>query len=163
MQSFKIHVTKDYLMFCSGHFITYSGHQCEPLHGHNYRVGVFVEGALNEDWYVFDFVTLKRLMKRLIDDLDHRMLLPLHNPWIKISQKDDHVIATYKERIYMFPQGDVVLLPIENTTAELLARYLAGRAKADLARYATQGLSAIEVEVEETTGQSAIYRETLEG
>ena len=33
----------------------------------------------------------------------------------------------YRDREWVFPRGDCVLLPIENTTAELLARYIAGR------------------------------------
>src|SRR3982751_5838738 len=61
---FRINVTKDYLVFASAHFITFAGHRCESLHGHNYRVGVVIEGALEDDnWYVLDFRVLKRLMK----------------------------------------------------------------------------------------------------
>ena len=41
--SFRVQVSKDYLVFASAHFITFRGHQCETLHGHNYRVGVAVE------------------------------------------------------------------------------------------------------------------------
>src|SRR5207249_1961857 len=108
MESFRIHVAKDYLVFSAGHFITYGGHLCEPLHGHNYRVGVVLEGALDENWYVFDFVTLKRLMKRLVDQLDHRMLLPLDNPLIALAENEGHITATYQERHYTFPRSDVV-------------------------------------------------------
>lgn len=45
MSSFRIHVAKEYLSFSAGHFITYNGHQCEPLHGHNYRARITLEGA----------------------------------------------------------------------------------------------------------------------
>src|SRR5262249_47723434 len=55
-ERFRVRVTKDHLTFCSGHFITYAGHQCERLHGHNYRVAVEVEGPLDENFYVFDFI-----------------------------------------------------------------------------------------------------------
>ena len=44
---FKVRVTKDYLVFCSGHFITYDGDHCERIHGHNYRTAVEVEGDLD--------------------------------------------------------------------------------------------------------------------
>ena len=75
---FRVSVTKDYLVFASAHFITFAGHRCEGLHGHNYRARVTVEGALNqESWFVFDFVELKRIMKRLCDEIDHLVLLPL--------------------------------------------------------------------------------------
>ena len=46
---FRVSVTKDYLVFASAHFITFAGHRCEGLHGHNYRARVTVEGALNKE------------------------------------------------------------------------------------------------------------------
>ena len=50
-------------MFCAGHFITYDGHECEPLHGHNYRAAAALEGPLDENAYVFDFTRLKRALR----------------------------------------------------------------------------------------------------
>ena len=51
--NFRVSVTKDYLVFASAHFITFAGHRCEGLHGHNYRVRVPFAGnwreALNTD------------------------------------------------------------------------------------------------------------------
>jgi len=44
-ERYTIRVTKDYLVFCAGHFITYEGDQCERLHGHNYRAAVEVVGV----------------------------------------------------------------------------------------------------------------------
>ena len=62
----------------------------------------------------------------LTDELDHRMLLPLQNSVLKLGEYgDDSVSVTYKHRHFVFPREDVVLLPIPNTTAEMLARYLA--------------------------------------
>src|SRR5207249_1407148 len=57
---FKVTVTKDNLVFASAHFITFPGHRCETLHGHNYRTRVVIEGGLDaEAHYVFDFSALK--------------------------------------------------------------------------------------------------------
>src|SRR5216683_271131 len=78
-ERYKIRVTKDHLVFCSGHFISYEGDQCERLHGHNYRTAVEVEGDLDENSYVFDFIALKHRTKAITDELDHRMLLPTGN------------------------------------------------------------------------------------
>src|SRR2546422_1924770 len=67
---FKVAVTKDNLVFASAHFITFPGHRCETLHGHNYRTRVVIEGGLDaEAHYVFDFSALKDLMKRLTDEI----------------------------------------------------------------------------------------------
>ncbi len=162
---FKVTVTKEDLVFASAHFITLSGHRCEALHGHNYRAGIVVEGGLEpESWYVLDFVALKRLMKRLTDELDHRVLLPRDNPKLTITEEGDAVRVAYDGRPrYVFPKRDCVLLPLPNTTVEMLAQYLAGRLRTELAAgERAVHLKAIEIEVEENFGQSATYRETLD-
>lgn len=162
MAEYRISVEKDYLVFACGHFITYTD-KCETLHGHNYRARVDLEGALDANSYVWDFVTLKRLMRRLVDELDHRMLLPSQNPALRLNESADEIEVVYRERRYVFPRGDVVLLPIPNTTAEMLAGYLLGRVKQELLRSGGANLRALEVEVEESFGQSAICRERLDG
>ena len=91
---YRVSVTKDYLVFSSAHFITFAGHRCEGLHGHNYRVRVTIEGALNEEaWFVFDFVELKGIMKRLCDEIDHLVLLPLESDRIKVEEDGEIVIG----------------------------------------------------------------------
>jgi 6-pyruvoyltetrahydropterin/6-carboxytetrahydropterin synthase len=160
MPDFKVVVEKDYLVFCAGHFITYSG-ICETLHGHNYRASVEVEGDVDEDCYVWDFVSLKKLMRRLVDELDHRMLLPLHNPQLKLTEEGDSIQVLYKDRRYVFPRSDVVLVPVPNTTAEMLAKYLAGRVKEELRRVGGGRLTGLAVQVEESFGQAASYRESI--
>lgn len=160
---FRISVTKDYLVFASAHFITFAGHRCESLHGHNYRVGVTLEGALDESsWYVFDFVTLKKLMRQIVDEIDHLVLLPTGNPIIDVREEGEmvHVAVSGAPR-YVFPRRDCALLPIPNTTVEMLAQLLADRLRAEVERIGAIHLSAIELEVEENFGQSAMYREVL--
>ena len=105
---FRVSVTKDYLVFASAHFITFAGHRCEGLHGHNYRACVTVEGALNEEtWFVFDFVELKRLMRTLCDEIDHKVLLPLENPKIQIAEEGESVQVAYEGKPrYVFPTKD---------------------------------------------------------
>jgi len=160
---FRVSVAKDYLVFASAHFITFAGHRCEGLHGHNYRVRVTVEGALDQDtWFVFDFVVLKRLMKELCDEIDHKVLLPLENPKIQVTEEGDAVMVAVEGTLrYRFPRSDCSLLPVPNTTVEMLAELLAGRCLAQLEQLGAKGLTAIEMEVEENFGQSAVYRETL--
>jgi 6-pyruvoyltetrahydropterin/6-carboxytetrahydropterin synthase len=159
MSEFRVRVEKDNTVFCAGHFITYEGHLCEPLHGHNYRVAAGLEGPLDENFYVFDFSRLKRMLKAVVDRLDHRMLLPAESLRIKVERTGQEVVASYKDKRYVFPASDVVLLPIPNTTAEMLARWIAGEIKASLTPAELAGVQAVEVEVEESFGQRAVYRE----
>src|SRR5213082_492375 len=163
-RQFRVAVSKDNHVFASAHFITFPGHRCETLHGHNYRTQVVVEGGLDpEAHYVVDFSELKQLMKRLTDEIDHKVLLPLQNPKLQIREDGDSVAVAVNGRPrYVFPKGDCALLPIPNTTVEMLAQYLAGRVSRELKPSAGVRLRAIEVEVEENFGQSATYRESLE-
>jgi 6-pyruvoyltetrahydropterin/6-carboxytetrahydropterin synthase len=159
--SYRVHVSKDYLVFSSAHFITFAGHRCEALHGHNYRVAVTLEGDLDpEGWYVVDFSVLKKVMRRLCDEIDHRVLLPLSNPKLTITEHDNAISVAYQgSPRYVFPRGDCALLPVPNTTVEMLAQYLAGRLRTELPDVGRVVL--IEVEVEESFGQSAVYRDRL--
>src|SRR5579859_3170027 len=154
-ERFKVRVTKDHLVFCSGHFISYEGDKCERLHGHNYRATVEVEGSLDDNFYVFDFIALKLRTKAITDELDHRMMLATANAHIKVTQEGPSIRVRSRDREWLFPREDCVLLPIENTTAELLARYIAGRLVEDLRRQHRFEPDVLRVEVEENVGQSA--------
>ena len=156
-ERYHVRVTKDHLVFCAGHFISYEGDKCERLHGHNYRATVELEGPLDDNYYLFDFIALKRHTKVITDELDHRMLLATRNAYIKVDEGPDRVYVTYRGREWVFPRGDCVLLPIENTTAELIARYIAGRLLDDLAAQHNFRPAVLRVEVEENIGQSATY------
>jgi len=163
MSAYRIHISKDNLMFAAGHFVSYDGEKVEPLHGHNYRFSVTVEGPLDENAYVFNFVTLKRLMKRIADELDHRLILPRDNPLIEVELQDDGgVIVRAQGRWYRFPQEDVVILDLPNTTVEMIARHLCDRLRQELAaRDDAAHISAVEIALEESFGQTAYYREAL--
>ena len=154
-EHFKVRVTKDHLVFCSGHFISYEGDKCERLHGHNYRTTVEVEGELDRNQYVFDFIALKNQTKAITDELDHRMLLATRNPLIAVEEGPRSVQVRYRDREWVFPRDDCVLLPIENTTAELIARYIAGRLRDALQTHHGFVPEVLRVEVEENVGQSA--------
>jgi 6-pyruvoyltetrahydropterin/6-carboxytetrahydropterin synthase len=160
---FRVSVTKDYLVFASAHFITFAGHRCEGLHGHNYRASVTIEGDLDqESWFVFDFVKIKHIMKRLCDEIDHKVLLPLQNPKIQVVEDGESVRVAYEGMPrYVFPHKDCALLPVPNTTVEMLAALLTERLRLELDEAGAKGLTAIEMEVEENFGQSAFYREEL--
>jgi 6-pyruvoyltetrahydropterin/6-carboxytetrahydropterin synthase len=158
-----VQVSKDYLVFASAHFITFRGHQCETLHGHNYRVGVAVEGSLDaECLFVLDFSVLKQITRRFVDEIDHKVLLPTQNPKLAYHEDGDRVRVDYfGEPTYVFPKRDCALLPIQNSTAEMLAQYLGLRVRDELSRDGYTHLTLLELEVEENYGQSATYRETL--
>src|SRR4051812_8525054 len=161
--TFRVQVSKDYLVFASAHFITFKGHQCETLHGHNYRVGVAVEGTLDpETLFVLDFSVLKQLTRRLVDAIDHKVLLPSLNPKLSFREDGDRLAVDYFGKpTYVFPKRDCALLPIPNSTAEMLAQHLGSQLRQDLAAGGYTHLTSLELEVEENYGQSATYHQAL--
>jgi 6-pyruvoyltetrahydropterin/6-carboxytetrahydropterin synthase len=160
---FRVQVSKDYLVFASAHFITFRGHQCETLHGHNYRVGVAVEGSVDaEAFFVLDFSVLKQITRRFVDQIDHKVLLPTQNPKLTYHEDGDRLRVDYfGVPTYVFPRRDCAMLPIQNSTAEMLAQYLCTQVRDELHRGDYTHLTLLELEVEENYGQSATYRETL--
>lgn len=123
-ETYHVRLTKEELIFSAAHFITFNGNICERLHGHNYRVFAEVYGPLDENHYVIDFIALRDTLKEITTELDHHMLLPTEHPQIQVTAGDDEVEVTFEDRRWVFPRGDCILLPVANTTAELLARYL---------------------------------------
>ncbi len=155
--SFGVRVTKDTLVFSAAHFITFNGKICERLHGHNWRVEAAIEGALDENHYVFDFIALRDGLQALVLELDHRVLLPDRHPLIRVSTSDDgrEVSARFEDRRWVFPNEDCCLLPIENTTAELISRWIGQTLISRLKLNTQHGLTRLRVSVEENFGQWA--------
>lgn len=156
-ESFRIHVTKDYLKFSAAHFIAYPGFR-ERLHGHNYRVSIALDGQLGPQGYVVDFGVVKRVARRLCDRLDERLLVPERSDCLGVRVEGDTVHLRYEQDEFRFPLGDVVLLPIVHTSVEELSQYLTGELRRELDAEGVGPLDAIEVAVEESFGQRAIYR-----
>ena len=156
-EHYRVRVTKDHLVFSAAHFITFDGSICERLHGHNWRVAVEVAGPLDENSYVFDFIALRDATQKLVGELDHRMLLPTAHPAIHVTADDREVTAVFGERRWVFPREDCVLLPVANTTAELIARWMGVRLRDVLHQHpGGRQLTTLRVEIEENFGQWAM-------
>ncbi len=156
-ESFRLQVSKDYLKFSAAHFIAYPGFR-ERLHGHNYRVSVGVGGELTATGYVVDFGILKKVARRLCDRLDERVLVPALSDCLTVEERDDIVVLRYEHDEFQFPAGDTLLLPIVHSSVEELAQYLTGELETELGSEGIRTCRWIEVGVEETTGQAALYR-----
>lgn len=130
----------------------------EPLHGHNYRVQVKGNAPELDDDMVFDFLNIKPIVRKICDSLDHKLLIPKNNSHLHIEDREkNYNIITKDESVFSIPKSDVLLLPIENTSAERIAAYIAIEIKkAVLLEYKFE-FSELEIEVEETPGQSAVY------
>jgi 6-pyruvoyltetrahydropterin/6-carboxytetrahydropterin synthase len=133
-ESYRVRLQKEQHVFSAAHFITFQGDVCEPLHGHNYRVWAEVEGPLDENHYVVDFIALCDALKSVTDTLDHHMLLPTEHPQIQVRAAADEVEVRFAQRRWVFPRAECALLPVANTTAELLARHIGQQLRGELER-----------------------------
>jgi 6-pyruvoyltetrahydropterin/6-carboxytetrahydropterin synthase len=156
---FSIEVAKDYFNFASAHFLIFANGKREPLHGHNYQVTVAMEGELDRAGVVLDFISLKPVVKRVCDDLDHRTLIQTASPILKISRTAGSVEIVYRKQKILLPRSDVILLPLMNTSTELLAEYVAQQIRGKVRQqFPMATIRWIEVAVEETRGQKGTFR-----
>jgi len=153
---YHVHLDKEHLIFSAAHFITFNGDICERLHGHNYRVSAEVHGPLDENAYVIDFIALRDELKAITESLDHRVMLPTEHSQIHVTASEREVAATFQERRWIFPREDCVLLPVTNTTAELVAQYIGRRLLDALEKRLGVRPQRIRIGVDENFGQWAI-------
>jgi 6-pyruvoyltetrahydropterin/6-carboxytetrahydropterin synthase len=154
----KRHVTVEgvRLRFAAAHMATL-GDELEPLHGHNYSVRCRVEGALTADGWVIDFSVLKRAVREACERLDHRFLLQTGSPLLTVTETPSNWTVEHHGKSYVFPKDDVAALPLANTTAELLAEWLADAVAGSLREGNHENIHRIYIDVEEMPGQSAGY------
>ena len=157
---YKVKVEKGNLSFSAAHFITFGG-KCERLHGHNYAVSVILEGNLTEDRYVFDFVELKKTIRRICDQLDHHFLLPTQSQHLDIKETDEEWEIRFENRRYVFPADDVLVLPVDSITAERLAKYICDQFMASVNEQERSSLTSVTVGVEEAPGQTVFYQNSF--
>jgi len=158
---FSINVTKESLKFSAAHFIAYVGFR-EPLHGHNYQVGVRVDGRLADTGYVLDFGLIKQVTKEIADRLNERTIIPANSDCLKIERSGQELLVFYGADRFVFPVGDVAMLPIAHSSAEELARYIWNELHDALkVQNALSDIIMIEISVAEGPGQAAIYHEEI--
>ena len=80
--------------FSAAHQLTMVGEKCENLHGHNWRVEVYVRGErLNEAGVLIDFGVIKTHVKTIMKRLDHQFLNEL--PYFEKQQPSSENLAIY--------------------------------------------------------------------
>jgi 6-pyruvoyltetrahydropterin/6-carboxytetrahydropterin synthase len=108
--------------------------------------------------FVVDFGVLKRMVRPLVQAVDHRMLLPTENPKLVLREQGERLFVEYLgQQRFEFPRSNCALLPLSNTTAEMLAEYFARRIRAELEQEGLRHLESLEVEIEESPGQSGWF------
>lgn len=163
--TWKIVIAGGNLSFSAAHFITLNG-TYEPLHGHNYGISADLTGeTLAEESYLLDFSVVKGLLRGYLATVNHRFLLPLHNPFMRVTH--DAGAREWEIRLpdgarFVMPDASVVPLDVDNVTAERLAEHFARTMQDDLRARGVGNVTSITIGVAETEMQTAYHTLRLE-
>jgi 6-pyruvoyltetrahydropterin/6-carboxytetrahydropterin synthase len=122
-------ISRDFL-FSAAHQIRFHGGKCERLHGHNWRVRVHARASeLNKIGMVLDFADLQKLVGEVGSKFDHQVINEI-------------------------PPFDQL-----NTTAENIAQHFYAEVNRLVAARESGRVRISRVEVWESDGSVAVYRE----
>lgn len=158
-ERWSIDLAKENFKFSAAHFLIFPDGSAERLHGHNYRVFVEIEAGLSHHGLVLDFKVVKPLVREICDGLDEHFLVPGRHPVLACEPVGaDAWEVRYRDRRYVLPREDVIVLPINNTSSENLATWVAGELRRLLGeRFPEVFVTRLRVAVEETSGQRGVY------
>lgn len=160
--TYRITLEQNTLRFAAAHFATFGG-DCEPLHGHNYGVTLELAGPLTPESWVLDFSEAKRIARGICKELNHKFILQTESRALVIARSETAYEIAFRERRYVMPVADVAPLPIDNSTAERLAEWFAGRVAGELARQGATNILAVTAGIEEAPGQAGWFTIDLSG
>jgi 6-pyruvoyltetrahydropterin/6-carboxytetrahydropterin synthase len=153
---FSIRLGGDDLVFCAAHLAVWSNGEGERLHGHSFRVSAVLGGPLDRAGCVVDFLVARRELRSILAELDHRVLLPRECPGLRIEAAAGQVHASLADRRWSFPADDCLLVPLANTSTEMLAEYIGRRLLDALAAAGHAAPLELTVEIGEGSGCSAL-------
>ena len=113
----KMTIIKTEAKFSAAHVVHTTDTKCSRLHGHTWKVEVIIDGTIQEDGMVVDFIKIKEI----IDYYDHKTIMP------EECIIEDTIQGCYtfniNDKTYVIPKEDIILFdrPI---TAEHLAEYI---------------------------------------
>ena len=156
----KLEIDGEYsgIRFSACHFIP-RHEKCSRLHGHSYVVRLRLEGDMDDNGMLMDFVILKKELRSIMSTMDHRTLLPASSKDVKLTIDDDSVEAITCGKRYVFPIEDVVILDIANTTAEEMAKMMVKQMIQDVKF--PKNIRSVSIGLDEERGQTAWYTEEL--
>jgi len=146
------------IRFSACHFIP-RHEKCSRLHGHSYIVRLRLEGDIGEEGMIMDFVVLKKELKIMIDEMDHKVLLPALSDTVKITKTEDSVEVVSCGKRYVFPIEDIKMLDVHTTTAEEMSEMMTERMAKQV--NIPKNVKSISVGLDEERGQTAWYTKVL--
>jgi 6-pyruvoyltetrahydropterin/6-carboxytetrahydropterin synthase len=143
---------KSNIRFSSAHIIP-EYEKCGRLHGHSYAVHIKITGKPDKKGIILDFTIVKNALRKIVNELDHKILIPEKNKIAKIEKQKNSVKIVTLGKEYVFPLCDCEFLPIVSTSAENLADYILDKTMSEISL--PKSIESIEIGVDEGFGQGA--------
>lgn len=125
MASIRVDGWRSGIRFDAAHVIPHHP-KCGRLHGHTYALHAEVHGDVDpKTGFVMDFGEVKQVLRDVADRLDHHVLVQAKSEHFTPMKRGTQYHFELGLKHYVLPEEDVLLLPIEATTAEALAEFVA--------------------------------------
>lgn len=159
MRTTTIDLAKEEMKFSAGHFTIFGPGERENLHGHNFTIGVELEGQIDEaSGMLPDYRKYKELLIKQCRIWNESVLLPTRSPYLQIdTAPNGDVTAQFGSERLQFLARDVTLLPAANITVEELARVFGESLLAHADRLMSDGICRIRVRCGSGPGQTACW------
>ena len=168
-RSWTIHIRKDNLKFSAAHMTVFADGRKEGLHGHNYQVELTVElqdsPALAR---MLSYEVFKKALRSVCEQWDEKVLIAGENPWLEpLPAEEGEYACRLCGKRYVLPADEVMVLPMDNVTAENLAQVLLDRFWIELTGDASipwrERIAAVSLRIDESRGQGATFSVRFDG
>lgn len=126
-----------------GHRLPEHFGNCKNIHGHSYKMIVEFEGELNNDEMIIDFYDIDRIIKPLIERLDHAFMV----------NKNDKDVIEFLDKI----KSKKLIVDFNSTVENICSYVLKEIKKFEL----PENISSVTVRIYETNEDYAEERTTL--
>lgn len=113
------------LRFSAAHFLP-THDKCQRLHGHDYSVSVEIEGYESKG-FVVDFLLVEKVLRDMLNELDHRVLLPNQSEKLEWHESGQNVEISYNTIFLSIPQQFIYRVDVDSTSSEELSDFLAAK------------------------------------
>ena len=158
MAYIKIDGWRTNIRFSSAHVIP-EYEKCGRLHGHSYAIHAKLYGKQDEKGIIIDFSQIKKELKMIADELDHRILIPGNSASLTLKDEHDQITLDSMGKKYILPKQDCIILPLTSTSAENLSAYILEKILPKIKN--EKSLTKIEIGVDEGYGQGAFTSKEL--
>jgi len=165
IENFSVYTKHKSLAFSAAHFICHKEIR-EYLHGHNYRVGLYVQGSQIDPatGYIQDFVELETPLKEIVETIKGKLMVPLLSETIQITDDETSITMVHGKSRFVIPKEDCALLEIRFSSVEELSKWMTHELikKVGKENLLKNKIKMLRIDIHETDDRMASYAYKLE-